>query len=127
MKVIIAGGRDFDDYELLRKHCDDFFWNALSDDIEIVSGCQVSTDKDTGQKYGADYLGEQYAKDNGYPIKPFPANWDKYGKSAGPIRNEEMAMYADTAIIFWDGKSRGTKSMVDFAKKHKLILKIIRY
>lgn len=79
MKVIIAGGRNFNDYEKLCQFCD----KALSKqtEIEIVSGTAN----------GADKLGEKYANDNGYPIKQFPADWDKYGKSAGYKRNAQIA------------------------------------
>lgn len=112
MKVIIAGGRNFNDYEKLCQFCD----NALSKqtEIEIVSGTAN----------GADKLGEKYANDKGYPIKQFPADWDKYGKSAGYIRNAQMAEYADALIAFWDGKSRGTKHMIDLAKRANLKVKV---
>lgn len=114
-KVIIAGGRDFNDNELLYEKCD--YLLSKQTEIEIVSGVAN----------GADKLGEIYANDNEYPIKQFPANWDKYGKSAGYKRNEEMAMYADALIAFWDGKSKGTKHMIELAKKHNLKISIIRY
>ena len=94
MKVIIAGGRTFNDYDLLCKFCNKAL--SLQTEIEIVSGTAN----------GADKLGEKYANENGYSIKQFPADWDKYGKSAGYIRNEEMAKYADALIAFWDGKSK---------------------
>jgi hypothetical protein len=113
MKVIIAGGRTFDDYDLLCQKCD----KALSTlkTVEIVSGTAN----------GADKLGERYANERGYTIKQFPANWDKYGKSAGYKRNEEMAKYADALIAFWDGKSRGTKHMIDLAKQYDLKVKVV--
>ncbi len=74
-------------------------------------------------------LGERYSKENEYKIERHPANWQKYGRAAGPKRNEEMAKLCDMAICFWDGKSKGTKSMIDFAKKHNkpLKIKIIEY
>lgn len=115
MKVIIAGSRDFSDYTLLVACCDKIL--SKQKDAEIVSGAAR----------GADQLGELYARDHGHPIKRFPADWVKYGKSAGHRRNEEMAKYADAAIIFWDGKSVGTKSMIDLAKKYKLSLRVIEY
>jgi len=121
MKVIIAGGREFNDYELLSKKCDKVLKinNNLSSqkNIEIVSGTARGTDR----------LGERYAVERGYPIKRFPANWDKYGKSAGYRRNEEMAKYADVLIAFWDGESRGTKHMIDLAKKYNLKVGIVHY
>ena len=112
MKVIIAGSREFDDYNTLCKVCDYMLQNQT--EIEIVSGTA----------YGADQLGEKYAREHGYKLTYFPANWDKYGKSAGYRRNVEMAQYADAAIIFWDGRSKGTGHMIDIAKTHKLKLKI---
>lgn len=67
---------------------------------------------------GADRIGEQYAKENGLKKTIFKAEWGKYGRAAGPIRNEEMAKIADCVICFWDGKSAGTKSMINLAKKY---------
>lgn len=115
MKVIIAGGRLFNDYELLVQRCT----HALSnqEDIEIVSGTAN----------GADKLGERFAKDNGYSIIQFPADWDKFGKSAGYKRNAQMSEYADALIAFWDGKSKGTKHMIDLAKKTGLKVKVYSY
>lgn len=66
---------------------------------------------------GADLLGERYAKERGYPIKRFDADWTKFGKAAGPIRNGKMAEYADYLIAFWDGKSTGTADMINQANK----------
>jgi len=115
IKVIIAGGRDFDNYEHLMNACDYMLQNCGY--IEVVSG---------GAK-GADILGEKYAYERGYPVKRFPADWDKHGKSAGYKRNVEMADYADALIAFWDGKSKGTKHMIDIAKNKKLKVKIYGY
>lgn len=115
VKVIIAGGRDFDNYELLRERCDYFLQNTK--DVEIVSGVAR----------GADLLGERYAKERGYPIKRFPANWDLHGRGAGHIRNAEMATYGDFLISFWDGESSGTKLMINLAKKGKLQVRVINY
>jgi hypothetical protein len=114
MKVIIAGGRDFNDYEKLRIYCDHILEDQT--DIEIVSGTAR----------GADQLGERYAKEKSYKVTRFPADWSK-GKSAGYVRNEEMAKYADALIAFWDSKSKGTGHMIDLAKKYKLKLRICDY
>ncbi len=114
-KVIIAGGRDFDDYNKLCQVCDEFLKDHNK--VEIVSGAYK----------GADLLGERYAAENNYSIKQFPANWRRYGKSAGLKRNTEMAAYADTLIAFWDGKSKGTKHMIELAKQKGLKIKIIYF
>lgn len=118
-KIIIAGGRNFNNLNLLEDKTNYFLSNAIKsgDKIEIVSG----------RANGADKLGEKYAEKNGYDIAYFPANWNKYGKRAGYLRNEEMAEYADALIAYWDGKSRGTKHMIDLAKKHNLHVRIVRY
>lgn len=115
MRVIIAGGRDFRDYPTLCKVCDHVL--SKSDDIEIISGTAN----------GADSLGEKYAKERGYTLKQFPADWDEFGKAAGYIRNDEMAKYGDALIAFWDGKSKGTGHMIDLAKKRNLKVKIQKY
>ena len=112
MKIIIAGTRTFTNYQKLKQTCDYFLQDQTN--IEIVSGAYYR---------GADKLGEQYAKERGYKLTKFPADWNKYGKAAGPKRNEQMADYADALIAFWDGKSRGTKNMIDLAEQ--LGLKLI--
>ena len=115
MKVIIAGGRNFRDYNKLRESCDNILVNQK--ELEIVSGTAA----------GADTLGERYAQEKGYEVKKFPAQWDLYGKSAGYKRNQQMAEYADGLIAFWDGKSKGTKHMIDIANKMGLKVRVIRY
>ncbi len=115
MKVIIAGGRNFNNYNLLFKFCDKILINKS--DIEIVSGTAN----------GADRLGEIYADLNGYSLKKFPADWVNNKKSAGYLRNEEMAIYSDALIAFWDGKSKGTKHMIDLANHYKLKVRVYRF
>lgn len=60
-------------------------------------------------------------------MKRFPAKWKEYGKAAGFVRNSEMADYSDMLIAFWDGKSKGTKNMIDNAKKKKVKVKVVKY
>ncbi|MGQ5176980.1 DUF2493 domain-containing protein [Bacillus halotolerans] len=117
IKVIVAGGRDFNDYELLRRKLDSALRNRQKEKIIIVSG----------KARGADSLGERYAREKGYEISEHPADWDKFGKAAGYIRNKEMAEEADALMAFWDGKSRGTKHMIDLAKKNGLRTSIVYY
>lgn len=115
MKVIIAGGRDFDNYDLLREKCDNILRNQ--DEVIIISG---------GAK-GADSLGERYAKERGYSTEVFHAKWEEHGKKAGPIRNQEMAINSNALIAFWDEKSKGTKHMIDTATDKGLLVRIIKY
>jgi hypothetical protein len=107
MKTIIAGCRDFTDYNLLEAKVD--YYRKDHAITEVVCGGAT----------GADALGENYAIQNGIPVKGFPADWNKHGKAAGPIRNRQMAEYADVLIAVWDGKSRGTKNMIDEMNKLK--------
>lgn len=115
MKVIIAGGRKFNDYSLLSSVCDYMLQNQHY--IEIISGTAK----------GADKLGEKYAEERGYKIIPFPADWQLYGKAAGYKRNQLMAQNADALICFWDGVSKGSKHMIDLAEKEGLKVKIVMY
>jgi len=116
LRVIIAGKRDYTNYEFVKEKCEKFI--AQSDRFfveEIVSGAAP----------GVDTLGERWAKEKGYKIRRFKANWDLYQKSAGPIRNWEMAKYANVLVAFWDGKSRGTGNMISTAKRLGLYIIII--
>lgn len=115
MIVIIAGGRDF---EMLEKHM------LMLDDIcDSVEASEIVS----GTARGADKAGEYYAHTRKIPCTRFPANWKKYGKSAGYIRNEEMAKYADMLVAFWDGKSRGTKHMIKTMKQFNKPVRVISY
>lgn len=116
-RVIIAGGRDFDDYSLLCRFADACLRNKTLQGVEIICG----------KARGADALGERYAKERGFDIQRFPADWDGLGKSAGFIRNEQMAANADALIAFWDGKSHGTKHMIETAKKKGLPVRVKNY
>ena len=112
MKTIIAGSREIKDYPLICR-----LLNTELDWIvtEVVSG--------TAQ--GVDRAGESWARSKRIPVKCFPADWKKFGTSAGNIRNEEMANYADAAFIIWDGKSSGTKDMINQCKVYGLKYRVI--
>ena len=114
-RVIIAGSRDFNDYEVLQTVCDNLLAKKKqTHNIVIISGTAK----------GADSLGEQYARERGYVVKRFPADWQQYGKAAGPIRNRQMTDNADALIAFWDGHSTGTQNMIMEAKKKGMVVKI---
>lgn len=74
----------------------------------------------SGGAPGVDALAKKWAEQHGIPVKQFPADWDRYGRKAGPIRNQAMAEYGEALIAVWDGKSRGTKNMIRQARKHGL-------
>lgn len=108
MKLIIAGSRklDLDD---AKKKLNKFLFTFTEkySIIEVVSGTAT----------GADTIGEQWALSNNVKVNRMPAEWNKYGRAAGPIRNEEMGDYADAAVVLWDGESRGSKHMIKYMYK----------
>lgn len=116
-RVIVAGGRDFRDYEMLKSRLDKLLARYDPQDLAIVCG----------EAKGADSLGKRYAMERGIALVSYPAEWDKYGKAAGFVRNTQMAENADALIAFWDGKSRGTKHMIETAQKAGLKIRIIHY
>lgn len=116
LKVIVAGGRNFNDYNMLEQALDYFLQNHRND-VYILCG----------MAHGADILGYAYAQKHGYKVEEHPAKWDVHGKRAGFMRNEEMAKNADALIAFWDGKSHGTKDMIRRAREHGLDIRVIRY
>ena len=104
MKILIAGSRNIPNHSFV---WDDLIKRVLgmygTDGIEIVSG----------MARGADTIAIDFAKHFHIEWIGFPANWDQHGKTAGYIRNKEMSVYADELIAYWDGKSNGTKNMID--------------
>lgn len=117
-KVVVAGGRDFTNYNLLKEKVDNILsQKKLTHKILILSGKSI----------GADCLGEIYALENNLEILSYPADWDKFGKKAGVKRNAEMINDADALIAFWNGNSRGTKYMIDIATKKGKMIRIINY
>jgi len=81
----------------------------------------------SGTAKGADRLGERFARERGYRIERFPADWNRDGYAAGPVRNAQMAENADALIAFWDGQSRGTKNMIENARRKGLGVRVIKY
>jgi hypothetical protein len=104
MKTIIAGGRDY---------------QLNHDDVKFLSSLLI-TEVVSGGATGADRGGEAFAQAKGIPIKVFKADWDKHGRAAGPIRNREMAQYADAVVLFPGGK--GTASMMKEATRAGIII-----
>ena len=122
MNLLIAGGRDMINYDIL---CDGI--SKFKDTFENV----IITGIVTGKARGADSLGERYGVVNDIPIHEFPADWDKLGKRAGYVRNMEMAKFLvetqGKALIFWDGISRNTKNMIDILEAMNVDYVIRRY
>jgi hypothetical protein len=119
MKVIIAGSRDYTDYEelvdtLYRNHC------------HPEHGLPIFKEVFSGEARGADTLGELWAESMGLPVHRFAALWKIHGRQAGYMRNMEMAVRADALVAFWDGRSKGTKHMIDIALQQGLDVHVYR-
>jgi hypothetical protein len=112
MRVIIAGSRGIDDYA---KVCDAIRQSGFSIS-RVVSGMAA----------GVDSLALRYAAENNLPCDRFPAEWSRWGRSAGYKRNVQMAQHADALIAVWDGRSPGTKHMIDIATRRGLKVYVYR-
>lgn len=111
MKLAIIGSREFNDYTLLTNELERY-----KNKIHIVV---------SGAARGADSLGERWAIENKKETLIFPADWDKYGKRAGYIRNEDIIKNSDCVMAFWNGISKGTKHSIDLASKYNKPIKIV--
>lgn len=111
--VIIAGSRNFTDYDLLERKCD------------IIFSRKKPTIILCGEAKGADSLGKRYAFERGLAVQPYPADWRKNGRSAGYMRNEEMLRNADALVAFWDGESPGTKHMIKIARQAGIPVRVV--
>lgn len=108
MKVIVAGSRTITDYKLVERAILESGWHEQI--TEVVCG----------SARGVDGIGARWARAYSIQVRYFRADWDIYGKAAGPIRNKEMAQYADALILVWDGQSKGSADMLRKAKAHGL-------
>lgn len=116
MNLIVAGGRDFTNYKLLKERLDFLLSNTDKEDVTILCG----------MARGADLLGKRYADENHIDVWEYPADWSK-GKQAGYLRNSQMAEEGTHLVAFHDGVSRGTKHMIALATKKGLVVRVIRY
>lgn len=115
MRVIIAGGGTFDSLDYMNKCL-----GYLKKDIDVVI---------SGRGWGADKLAETFASQNGIDLELFPANWGKYGEDAGYVRWDKVfsAQGVDKVILFWNGKSEGTKTLKILAKEYGIPCEIFYY
>ncbi|MBQ4631289.1 MAG: DUF2493 domain-containing protein [Clostridia bacterium] len=117
-KLVIAGSRDFNDYNLLSTTLDEVVAELKADyNITIVSGTAN----------GADKFGEKYAEKHGLKIERHPANWGRFGRGAGPIRNAEMVKESNGVIVFWNGESAGAKNIIECAKAEGNLVRVVEY
>lgn len=117
MRVIIAGSRGITD-SVMVKTCIDLAIASLTD--------KPITTVLSGTASGVDSIGEEWAKENNIPIERYPAQWGKFGRSAGYKRNEEMAGLADGLILIWDGESKGSGHMLAIAEKKGLKIQTVK-
>lgn len=126
IRIIVAGGRKYNNYSTVKFALDEKIIRLRETypecSITIISGCA----------FGVDRLGERYAKECGYRLQRFPADWKHVGKSAGIIRNIRMADYATedgcvaVLVAVWNGTSRGTEHMISVAKGRDMDVHVIR-
>jgi hypothetical protein len=114
MKLIIAGSRTW--------------WPTVEVIAAVTEHLHLyPTEVVCGMAPGADMAGYNWAKTVGVPIKEMPANWERFGKKAGPLRNQEMGLYADGALVFWDESSPGSANMYAWmgvlGKPHQIFTK----
>ncbi len=115
IRVVIGGCRYYTDYNVFCR-CIDRYLDGIKGQIIILSGhCS-----------GVDTMAERYAEENGYAIEVYPAQWDRYGRAAGPKRNMEMVGCADKVVVFWDGVSKGTKNLIDCARKRNIDTEVFK-
>lgn len=117
-KLIVAGGRDFNDANLL---------SQTLMGLSAEAGDAVCISIVSGMARGADMLGFQFAREHNVKCYQFPADWSQYGKRAGFIRNKQMGDFADGLLAFWDGESRGTKQMIEYMQSLGKPTYVIRY
>ncbi len=122
LRMIVAGSRNFGDDQRMSQVLREYLGDKTPErKLQFVSGTAR----------GADSMGERFAREHGYDLKRFPAQWERYGRSAGYRRNAEMAAYAaqETGVFFafWDGESRGTRHMISLAKENGLEVPVIKF
>jgi hypothetical protein len=115
MKLAIVGSRSFTDYEALEKEVD-----SICESVKVT--CVVS-----GGAKGADSLGQRYAESKGIATQIFLPDWEKHGKAAGFIRNRDIISNCDFCVAFWDGKSKGTLSSIELAKRQEIPVRIVEF
>lgn len=115
--IIVAGGREFDNYGLLSRKLDFFLSRKPAGEVRIISG----------DARGADRLGHRYADEHGIACLVMPADWETHGKKAGYIRNDRMAKEADALVAFWDGQSKGTAHMIKTMESMGKPVRVVRY
>ena len=113
MRTIIAGSRHNDDLSFLQSIMLRLSWEPTV----VLCGCAD----------GVDALGKRWAKENSIKIEYYLANWKKFGKAAGPMRNSKMVSNAEALVLVWDGKSKGSADVLAKARTKGLVIKEVLY
>ena len=116
-RLIVAGSRSFADYDRLAADLDRLLAQRLPN-VEIICGACPR---------GADALAIRYARSRGLALRLEPAAWSTFGRAAGPMRNELMAMSGHALVAYWDGLSPGTRNMIRYAKLYGLRVVVRRF
>lgn len=110
--VAVVGSRDYDNTQ----------HPTIEEVVAELASSAPNVTVISGGARGVDQRAAAAARQHGLTVREYPADWDRYGKRAGYLRNEEMVKAADMVIAFWDGQSRGTRHTIDLARKHKRTL-----
>jgi YspA, cpYpsA-related SLOG family len=116
MKTVIFGGREFNNYTLMKFIIEETNWYKTGLITHVISGGAG----------GADALGAKWAREQKLELSVMPAEWSKYGRAAGHLRNGLMADQAELAIGFWNGNSKGTLNMMTLCKNKGIPLLVYR-
>ncbi len=123
INLAISGTRTFDDYEFLKKKLDRYVDGLKIAYIVLGAGRHKISDRHVG----VDYFAEQWANHRNFNLILCHADWARYEKAAGPLRNREMIRHADELVAIWDGKSPGTKDCITAAKRKGIPVTVIKY
>ena len=118
VKLMVFGGREFNDYAVLKAHI-----LAIAKDLGPDKGISIVS----GMARGADMLAARVAEELGAKLYKFPADWNEHGKRAGFLRNTQMAEFSDRGLAFWDGKSRGTRHSIGELEKYGKLVEVVMY
>lgn len=118
-KLLVCGSHSIQNPQWVKDQIEVYwYWNLAGyEDLTMIEGAAK----------GIDTIAKEYARENGWKIEEYPAEWDKFGKSASYIRNEIMVKAADEVLILWDGESKGTKHDIDLCEKYNKPYKILIY
>jgi len=116
-RLIVAGSRTYSDYARLAADLDRLLSRRLPDVMIVTGACPR----------GADALAARYARERGLELREFRARWERWGKLAGPIRNRHLADFGNALLVYWDGRSPGTASMIREAESAGLRIVLRRF